>query len=150
MNRNIFIGEEVWIHELQWSDNSCTVGHTAIHGSFNPASYNWIRDRIRGGFVVTPSFKLSSAWMGGNDDESYFQYTCHYSEAKGYKPSGNPEAVPPMFGFYFSFHEHTNKPLLVRLRIEGMSDRIKGDRQDLDRLKITTHQSRWRPNGRSI
>jgi hypothetical protein len=132
MNKTIYIGDEAGIWDLRWSDNCCTVGNTAIHGTFNPASYDWIRDHIRGRFIVTPSFQLSSAWKGGNDDESYFQYTCHYSEAKGYKPFGNSEVVPPMFGFYFSFREHINKPLLVRLRMEGMEDRMKIDKTWID------------------
>ena len=124
----IFVEDEGAISGLTWPDNCCTVGHTSIHGKFNPASFNWMRQHIVGSYVTQPTFHLASSWKGGSNDESHFQYVCHYSEMKGYRPFNNTNAVtgePCFFAFYFSFNEEMNKALLVRLRIEGMPDRIK-------------------------
>jgi len=147
----IFVGDEGAIFELTWPDNCGTIGYTSIHGKVNPASFNWMREHMIGRYVIAPTFRLVSGWKGGHDEESYFQYVCHYSEMKGYRPlnntnavTGDPSVVPPMFSFYFSFNEESNKALLVRLRIEGMPDRIKENKRwvDLDRTQPLDHSFR--------
>mgnify|MGYP003634115490 FL=1 len=140
----IFIEDEGVIQGLTWPDNCCTVGYTSIHGKFNPASFNWMRQHIVGRYSTQPTFHMSSSWKGGNNDESHFQYVCYYSELKGYRPfnntnaaTGEPSAVPCFFSFYFEFNEEKNKALLVRLRMEGMPDRIKENKSfvDFDRAR---------------
>ena len=140
----IFIEDEGAIQGLTWPDNCCKVGHTSIHGKFNPASFNWMRQHIVGRYSTQPTFHMSSSWKGGSNDESHFQYVCHYSEMKGYRPfnntnavTGEPSVVPCFFSFYFEFNEEKNKALLVRLRIEGMPDRIKENKRwvDFDRVR---------------
>ena len=145
----IFLGDEEAILDLYWPDNCCTIGYTSIHGKVNPASFNWMRGHIVGRSVISPTFQLASGWKGGSNEESYFQYVCHYSEMKGYRPfnntnavTGEPSVVPPMFGFYFSFNEEMNKALLVRLRIEGMPDRIKENKRWFDFVRASQYRRR--------
>ncbi len=87
------------MQRVTWSDNTCAVGWTSIHGYFTPCDLEWLLRQVPMG-KLTPTF---------------FNHL---------PPRWTPDTIRDRLGtgarsYYFSFPESDGTTLLVALRLHG-------------------------------
>lgn len=84
------------MYEVAWSDNTCSVGYTTIHGRLDKADREWLDS-------------MADGWFTG---------TCHPNTIRLLEAQGKPAP------YYFTFREdERGKALITALRLMGMPGR---------------------------
>ena len=105
------------MHSVRWSDNTCTVGYTSIHGYFNQTDREFLKSLVPNGEFI-PTF---------------------------YRDPRNQAVASREMPYYFHFRKKEGKALLVALQLMGvLSPGIRYIRQVHTRRRLHVRDQEYR------